>query len=38
VEAIGKTDKPVAGFAKKLSKSYHDAISANRSDQVSDSS
>jgi hypothetical protein len=39
VKAIGKTDKPVAGFAiKKLSKSYHDAISANRSDQVSDSS
>jgi len=39
LEAIGKTDKPVAGFAiKKLSKSYHDAISANISDQVSDSS
>jgi hypothetical protein len=38
VEA-GKTDKPVAGFAiKKLSKSYQKAISANRSDQVSDSS
>jgi len=39
VEAIGKTDKPVAGFAiKKLSGCHHDAISANRSDQVSDSS
>src|SRR4028119_345960 len=39
VEAIGKTDKPVAGFAiKKLSGCHQDAISANRSDQVSDSS
>jgi hypothetical protein len=38
VEAIGTTDKPIAGFGiKMLSKSYHDAISAN-SDQLSDSS
>jgi hypothetical protein len=42
VEAIGKTDKPVAGFgSKKLSKSYQKAITASaagRSDKVSDSS
>jgi hypothetical protein len=40
VEAIGTTDKPLAGFElRKLSKSYQKAISrANRSDQVSDSS
>jgi hypothetical protein len=38
VQAIGKTDKPIADLAtKKLSKSYQKAIS-NRSDQVSDSS
>jgi hypothetical protein len=39
-EAFIKKAKPAKrGFAiKKLSKSYHDAISANRSDQVSDSS
>ncbi|MEG4572661.1 hypothetical protein QUA56_08145 [Microcoleus sp. N3A4] len=37
VEAIGKTDKPVAGFGqKKPSKSYQKAI--NRSDRASDSS
>jgi hypothetical protein len=40
VEAIGKTDKPVAGFGiKKLSPCHQKAIShPNRSDQVSDSS
>ena len=42
VGAIGKTDKPIAGFGlKKLSKSYQKAITASatgRSDEVSDSS
>ena len=39
-EAIGKTDKPIAGVGfKKLSRRYQKAIKpANRSDQVSDSS
>ncbi|MEG5018278.1 MULTISPECIES: hypothetical protein [unclassified Microcoleus] len=37
--AIGKTDKPLAGFGKpKLSKSYQKAIRPNRSDKASDSS
>ena len=40
VEAIGKTDKPIAGLGvQKLSKSYQKAIKpANRSGQMSDSS
>jgi hypothetical protein len=40
VEAIGTTDKPIAGFElRKLSKSHQKAINhANRSDQMSDSS
>ncbi|MEG4106735.1 hypothetical protein [Microcoleus sp. S13_C5] len=37
-EAIGKADKPVAGFGnQKLSKSYQKAISPIRSDKTSDS-
>jgi hypothetical protein len=39
LEAIGKTSKPVAHSGlKKLSRCHQKAISANRSDQVSDSS
>jgi hypothetical protein len=37
--AIDKTDKPIAAFGiKKLSRCHQESISANRSDQVSDSS